>query len=64
MVWKYKTALKSFLWGAAGFFVSTAVIAKNKSSIFGYPLYVLSLLMFILAIWQFYKDNFKTPNRK
>jgi len=59
MAWNYKRALKSFLWGAAGFFVSTAVVAKDKSSMFGYPLYVLSLLMFILAIWQFYKDNKK-----
>jgi len=57
MVWNYKRALKSCLWGVAGFIISITVLAKSKSSIFGYPLYVLSLLMFVLAIWQFYKDN-------
>jgi len=64
MTWNYKRAIKSALWGAAGLFISITILAKSKSSIFGYPLYVLSLLMFILAFWQFYKDNnqFKKSN--
>ena len=56
---KYKKALKSSLWGIAGFIVSISIINKDKSSLFGYPLFVLSFLMFILSMWQLFETNQK-----
>ena len=53
----YSRALKSFLWGLAGLIISLPIIASNGFFLFGYPLFVLSLLMFLLSAWQFYKDN-------
>jgi len=63
MKFEYKRALKTCLWGITGLVISISILAKDKTSLFGYPLYILSLLMFVLAIWQFYKDN-KSKNKK
>jgi hypothetical protein len=59
MKFNYLRALKSFLWGLVGLFVSLPIIASKEFFLFGYPLFVLSLLMFALASWQFYNDNKK-----
>jgi hypothetical protein len=57
MKFNYLRALKSFLWGIAGLIISLPIIASKGFFLFGYPLFVLSLLMFALSSWQFYKDN-------
>jgi hypothetical protein len=55
MIWR--RAIKSSLWGLAGLIISLPMIAKKGFFLFGYPLFILSLLMFLLASWQFYRDN-------
>jgi hypothetical protein len=50
-------AIKSALWGLAGMIISLPIIANKSFPLFGYPLFVLSILMFALASWQFYQDN-------
>ncbi|HLF53776.1 MAG TPA: hypothetical protein VI544_01215 [Candidatus Nanoarchaeia archaeon] len=56
---KYKKPIKTFLWGIAGFIVSLSIISKNEFSIFGYPLFFLSFLMFVLGILQAFKEKSK-----
>jgi FtsH-binding integral membrane protein len=57
---KYGKALKTALWGIAGLVVAFSFFKiPTFNYIFGYPLYALSLLMFVLACWQFYKENRK-----
>jgi hypothetical protein len=57
---KYGKALKTALWGVAGLIVAFSFFKiPTFRYIFGYPLYVLSLLMFVLACWQFYRENRK-----
>lgn len=59
MKFNYQRAMKSFLWGLAGFIISLPIIASNGFFLFGYPLFILSLLMFVLSAFQFYQDNKK-----
>jgi len=54
---KYKASTKSFLLGIAGFIISIPTIAAKGFFLFGYPLFVLSILMFVLGIWQLIIDN-------
>ncbi|MCU0642567.1 MAG: hypothetical protein MUF61_03270 [archaeon] len=57
---KYTKPLKTALWGIAGLVVALSFIKMPTFQyILGYPLYVLSLLMFVLACWQFYNENRK-----
>ncbi len=59
---RYKKALKTALWGLAGFIISLPAMSASLPVIkwtFGYILFTLSVLMFILACSQLYKDNAK-----
>lgn len=64
---KYWRALKTALWGIAGLIISLSFLALDNpilQGIFGYGLFALSLLMFILAAFQFYKDNKKKSRKR
>ncbi len=54
---RYKGTLSAAGWGAAGLLVSLSIIQTGRISIFGYPLLLLSLLMFPLAIKKFMQER-------
>jgi len=43
----------------AGLIISVPIISAKGFFLFGYPLFILSLLMFLLSASQFYQDNKK-----
>jgi hypothetical protein len=56
---KYSEPIKSALWGIAGLIVSLTIISTGRISVVGYPLFLVSILMFVLAGWQLVKAQRK-----
>ncbi len=54
---KHNQSIKSLGWGIAGLIVSISLIQTRRFSLFGYPLLILSILMFLLTVKQFLKGN-------
>ncbi len=54
---KHKQSVKSAGWGIAGLIISISIIQTRRISLFGYPLLILSALMFLLAAKQFIEEN-------
>jgi hypothetical protein len=52
-----KDYIRSILCGSAGLIVSLAIISEGRVSIIGYPLFILSILMFIMAFSQYLKRS-------
>jgi hypothetical protein len=54
---RHRTSLRSAWWGILGLIVSISIIKTRRISLFGYPLLILGVLMFLLAIKQFLNEK-------
>jgi len=54
---KHKQSIKSAGWGIAGLIISISIIQTRRISLFGYPLLIVSILMFLVAAKQFLREN-------
>ena len=54
---KYKQSLITSAWAIAGILISTQIIAIGRLSLFGYPLFFLSVLLALLAFWYAIKKR-------
>lgn len=54
-----KTFLKSILWSIAGFLIgyNTILFGRPFSLIIGWPLIILSSLLLLLGIYQFFSER-------
>lgn len=46
---RYKQTIKTVVWGIVGLTISLSIIKVNQYSLFAWPLFILSALMFALA---------------
>jgi hypothetical protein len=56
---KYPQTIKTIGWSLAGFIVSYPLLKIERFSLFGYPLFVSSILMLLLSFKVFIREKNK-----